>query len=218
MSFENGVVTAKEIADEQKAKKAEVVTENENKRTNDVPVSIDVTANSTVNGQLPDYAILNPDLPMSAKIDVASNVATCLKDLIESQGLVKRGLNKQNPKEPYVLVEGWEVLGTMLGIVPVTEIINTQTNKQGRVIGYDARASLYRNPIIKNGEIVGGELISRTEASADKSGFQNDLPSIKSMAQTRALGKCYRMALSWIVKMAGYNGTPAEEMESFEGK
>ena len=50
MSFEDGFVTAKEIADEQKAKKAEVVTENETKGTNDVPVSVNVTANSTVNG------------------------------------------------------------------------------------------------------------------------------------------------------------------------
>ena len=36
------------------------------------------------------------------------------------------------------------------------------------------------------------------------------------MAQTRALGKAYRMALSWIVKMADYEPTPAEEMPRFK--
>jgi hypothetical protein len=39
-----------------------------------------------------------------------------------------------------------------------------------------------------------------------------------SMAQTRALGKAFRMALSWIMKMAGFEGTYAEDMEGFRGK
>ena len=82
------------------------------------------------------------------------------------------------------------------------------TNDKGRVIGYKARATLYQNPIIENDEIVGGTVIARAEAQADKSGFQKDLFAIASMAQTRALGKAYRMGLSWIMKkMAGFEGT-----------
>lgn len=212
MSFEDGFVTAKQLEDEQKALKSEVVEEN-----NDVPIKVDVTANMTFDGELPDYAILNPEIPMRIKIDVATEVATCLKDVIVQQKLVKKGLNKKDKNEEYVLVEGWEVLGTMLGIVPVTEVIEDITNKTGRVIGYKSRATLYRNPIVQNGEIVGGTVISQTTASADISGFQRDLPSVMSMSQTRALGKAYRMALSWIMKMAGYSGTPAEEMSSFNG-
>jgi len=38
------------------------------------------------------------------------------------------------------------------------------------------------------------------------------------MAQTRALGKAYRMALSWIVKMAGFEATYAEDMPNYRGK
>jgi len=37
--------------------------------------------------------------------------------------------------------------------------------------------------------------------------------AIASMAQTRAIGKAYRNILSWIVKMAGYEATPAEEID-----
>lgn len=40
--------------------------------------------------------------------------------------------------------------------------------------------------------------------------------SIRSMAQTRATGKVYRLALSWIMKMAGFEPTPAEEMPNLE--
>lgn len=166
---------------------------------------------------LADYEILNPDLPMSVKVGVATDVANCLSDLIKSQGLVKKGLNKKDPEAEYVLVEGWEVLGTMLGIVPITQIVEPICNDKGKVRGYKARASLYRNPVMEHGEIVGGTLIATTEASATIEGFQKDTASMMSMAQTRALGKCYRMALSWIMKMAGYEGTPAEEMNTFRG-
>ena len=34
-----------------------------------------------------------------------------------------------------------------------------------------------------------------------------------SMAQTRAIGKAYRNCLAWIIRAAGYEPTPAEEMD-----
>lgn len=166
---------------------------------------------------LPDNAILNPAIPMRTKVGVATDVADCLSDLVRSQGLVVTGLNGRNKDAEYVTVEGWEVLGTMLGIVPVTTIIKEIKNKQERTVGYVARATLYQNPIIQNDEIVGGTVIARAEAQADKSGFQKDMFAIASMAQTRALGKAYRMGLSWIMKMAGFEPTFAEDMPKYRG-
>ena len=166
---------------------------------------------------LPDNAILNPTIPMRAKVGVATDVADCLSELVRSQGLVVTGLNKGNKDAEYVTVEGWEVLGTMLGIVPVTTIIEDIKNDKDRIVGYKARATLYQNPIIQNDEIVGGTVIARAEAQADRSGFQKDLFAIASMAQTRALGKAYRMGLSWIMKMAGFEGTFAEDMPRYRG-
>ena len=188
----------------------EVVTEEE-------PITEVAVVDPKPNTQLADYELLNPDLPMSVKVGVATNVANCLSDLIKSQGLVKKGLNKKDPEAEYVLVEGCEVLGTMLGIVPITEIVEPICNEKGKARGYKARAYLYRNPVMEHGEIVSGTLIATTEASATVEGFQKDTAGMMSMAQTRALGKCYRMALSWIMKMAGYEGTPAEEMNTFRG-
>lgn len=164
---------------------------------------------------LPDYAILNPEIPMSQKVEVATNVANTLAPLVRDQGLSVKGLNKKAPEKEYVTVEGWEVLGTMLGIVPVTTIVENIKNKRGDIVGYKARATLYRNPIIQDDEIVGGTVIARAEAQADKTGFQKDLFAIASMAQTRALGKAYRMGLSWIIKMAGFEPTFAEDMPKF---
>lgn len=187
--------------------------------SDDAPVKAENMENEVAvvndNKPLPDYAILNPEIPMSAKVHVATNVANTLAPLVRSQGLALKGLNKKQPDAEYVTVEGWEVLGTFLGIVPVTTIIG-EINKQGVVVGYRARATLYQDPIIENDEIVGGTVIARAEAEADKSGFQKDKFAIASMAQTRALGKAYRMGLSWIMKMAGFEPTFAEDMPSFE--
>ena len=184
----------------------------------DEPVDPVTTEVATVENQsLPDYAILNPDIPMTVKVGVATNVANTLAPLVREQGLTVKGLNKGNKEAEYVTVEGWEVLGTFLGIVPVTTIIEELKNDKDRVVGYKARATLYQNPIIENDEIVGGTVIARAEATADRSGFQKDLFAIASMAQTRALGKAYRMGLSWIMKMAGFEGTPAQEMPAYRG-
>ena len=165
---------------------------------------------------LPDYAILNPEIPMSAKVGVATNVANTLAPLVREQGLTVKGLNKQKKEAEYVMVEGWEVLGTFLGIAPVTTTIAEIKNDKGRIVGYRARATLYQNAIVRNDEIVGGNIIARAEAQANRDGFQKDLFAIESMAQTRALGKAYRMGLGWIMKLAGFEGTFAEDMPKFK--
>ena len=164
---------------------------------------------------LADYEILNPEIAMAAKVGVATNVANTLAPLVRDQGLVVKGLNRSNSDAEYVTVEGWEVLGTFLGIVPVTTTIADIRNDKGRIVGYRARATLYQNPIIENDEIVGGRVIARAEAQANKQGFQKDLFAIESMAQTRALGKAYRMGLGWVMKMAGFEGTFAEDMPRY---
>lgn len=170
------------------------------------------------NTTLPDNSILDPNIPMSTKIVVATNVANCLKNLVVSQGLVVTGLNPKQPEAEYVTVEGWEVLGTMLGIVPDTKIVEEMKNDKGRTIGFKARATLYQNPVIDDGKIVGGTVLSTAEAYCTRDDFQKKFFSMASMAQTRALGKAYRMALSWIVKMAGFEATYAEDMEGFRGE
>jgi hypothetical protein len=47
-----------------------------------------------------------------------------------------------------------------------------------------------------------------------KKGF--DEYAIASMAQTRAIGKAYRNKMAFIMKMAGYEATPAEEVPAQE--
>jgi hypothetical protein len=200
---------------EQETFQVEVVTDEEVKVDQDTTQEVAVVEQTQ---QLADYEILNPEIPMKYKVGVATDVANTLAPLVRNQGLVVKGLNRSNKDAEYVTVEGWEVLGTFLGIVPVTTTIAEIKNDKGRIVGYRARATLYQNPIIENDIIVGGRAIARAEAQANRDGFQKDLFAIESMAQTRALGKAYRMGLGWVMKMAGFEGTFAEDMPRYRGK
>ena len=201
----------KKPEDEELPFPVEVVTDEELDQDNTNEVAV-------VEQTLPDYAILNPEIPMSTKVGVATNVANCLAPLVRNQGLVVKGLNAKDKEAEYVTVEGWEVLGTMLGIVPDTRIVEEMKNDKDRTIGFKARATLYQNPTFEDGKIVGGHVLATAEAYCTRDDFQKKYFSMASMAQTRALGKAYRMALSWIMKMAGFEGTYAEDMEGFRGK
>lgn len=156
---------------------------------------------------LRDSDILNPDYNFDDKITVATKVATSLKKVIDDQGLAVQ-IGKKPTGEPnlYVTAEGWEVLGTMLGCTPyVEEVTEIPTERKGHFI-YKAIVSIRHNDTV----------LAKAEAIAERNQKQRERPFVYSMAQTRALGKAYRMALSWIIKMAGYEPTPAEEMPRFK--
>ena len=150
-----------------------------------------------------DADILNMDYSFDDKIEVATKVAASLKRVIQSQDLaVKIGQSE------YVTAEGWEVLGTMLGCTPYVESVEEIPTDHKHKFMYKATVSIRQ----------GDTILSRASAMAERNNMQKDRPSVYSMAQTRALGKAYRMALSWIVKMADYEPTPAEEMPRFRQK
>lgn len=112
----------------------------------------------------------------------------------------------------YVPVEGWQFLGTQLGL---TEIIQecdpVETNE--KEIKYKATAEI----VNQQGTVISRGFAWCSSNERKKKGFEEY--AVASMAQTRAVGKAYRNFLAWIVKMGGYESMPAEEAdkEKLEG-
>jgi hypothetical protein len=101
----------------------------------------------------------------------------------------------------YVMVEGWQFAGGLLGLFPmIKEVKELGPNK------WMAVAEIYRGDRVVS---TGYAICSKAESK--KSNF--DEYAIISMAQTRAIGKAYRNYIGWVIKMAGYESTPAEEAE-----
>ena len=136
----------------------------------------------------------------------ATKVADVLANILKRQHLTVR-----IGKKDHVLVEGWTLCGTMLGVFPICVWTKpVRAKDDGAVVGWEARVEART----RSGEIVGA-----AEAMAmnceDGSWAKADY-STRSMAQTRATGKALRIPLGFIMSMAGCEPCPAEEMPSHE--
>lgn len=106
----------------------------------------------------------------------------------------------------YANVEAWEYIGTSMGIFPVVETLE-HIQREGEVC---YRASVHLLNIHTN-QIVGRGMAFCSNKEPGKQKFAEY--AIASMAQTRAVGKAYRLPFGWLMKAAGYEPTPAEEMD-----
>jgi len=129
-------------------------------------------------------------------VNRASSVATVLAEVIDKKKLYAVINGKK-----YVQVDGWATLGAMLGVLP------REARSEKIDNGYLAFVELVRTT---DGMIIGGASAICTRE--EKNWKSRDEYAIKSMATTRATGKAYRLGFSWIMNLAGYESTPAEEM------
>ncbi len=130
-------------------------------------------------------------------LDLAKDLAKFIKDN-------KLTTNVQGKE--FVNVEGWQYAGSRLGIVPIVEHVINVSNDQE--IKYQAKVTLFD---IRHQVTVGAGFAVCSNKEAGKKFYQEF--AIMSMAQTRAIGKAYRNILAWIIRAAGYEPTPAEEMD-----
>lgn len=138
-------------------------------------------------------------------IDVARGIATQLHDIVQKQKLwVKIG-----PKN-HLIVEAWCTCAAMCGLSPRTVWSKRITDADGAVIGYESRVEVVR---ISTNEVVGA---AEAECWLDeKQGSRprwGDKFAAKGMSQTRATSRAIAQILRWIPVLAGYSGTPAEEV------
>lgn len=130
--------------------------------------------------------------------------ATSLKEMIVQNKLFTNIKGKN-----YVNVEGWQIAGAFTGTFPVVEKVEELPAKPGE-FKYRAEVSLRD----QDGKMAGYGVAICSNREAGKKNF--DEYAVASMAQTRAVGKAYRMKIGWLLKVAGYETTPAEEMDAVQ--
>lgn len=109
----------------------------------------------------------------------------------------------------YINVEGWEFAGALTGIVPIVVSVARVPIEDSSEIKYRAEVELIR---VTTGKRIGfGVAYCSNKESKRRTA---DEYVIASMAQTRSIGKAYRNVFGWLVKVAGYEATPAEEMDN----
>lgn len=110
----------------------------------------------------------------------------------------------------YLQFEDWQTLGRFYGVTAVarsTKFVEFGSDESS-IQGFEAQADALL--------VSTGQIISSAEALCldDESNWSGKpLFQLKSMAQTRACAKALRNVLAWVVVLAGYAPTPAEEMD-----
>ncbi len=131
----------------------------------------------------------------TAVVEAATLAAAPLADVIRKQGLiVKIGQGE------HVLVDGWTLLGSMLGVFPI--VVSTTQLENGWEATVEART--LAGAIVGRGD----SMCLRSEQRWAKA----DEYAIRSMAQTRATSRALKGPLGFVMKLAGFESTPAEEM------
>lgn len=138
-------------------------------------------------------------------IETAQIIANRLDDIIKQKKL----FTKIGPKN-HINIEAWCACAGMCGLSPRTEWSRRITDQSGTVVGYESRVEVVR---ISTNEVVGA---AEAECWLDeKTGSRvrwNDRFAAKGMSQTRATSRAIAQILRWIPVLAGYEGTPAEEL------
>jgi hypothetical protein len=103
----------------------------------------------------------------------------------------------------YPTVSWWTAVGASLGLF--AQVIYARRLEREDEIAYESRVEIHRN----------GHIVASAESicsSKEERWATAEEYAIKSMSSTRAAGKCFRLALSFIAVLAGLEATPAEEM------
>lgn len=144
----------------------------------------------------PTTLFQNPE--PAAIVRQAAGIANELKKVIRDQELFTTIKGRD-----HVRVEGWCLLGTMLGVFPVPVSSEPLPDGSGWRAVVEARTM--------SGAVVGSAIAICTRNEANWRG--RDEYALCSMAQTRATGKAMRLPLGFVMTLAGYDATPAEEMD-----
>lgn len=131
----------------------------------------------------------------------AMEVAEILQRFVQEKKLTANIQGKNYP-----LVEAWQFAGSQLGLYPLLISIENQSTPDE--IKYLAVVEVRK---ITNDQMVGKGIAICSNKEYSKKKF--DEYAILSMAQTRATGKAFRNLLAWLMKAAGFEATPAEEMD-----
>ena len=176
-----------------------------------------------VDGEIAGQASLMSEryVPLApSKIDPEAIVTDATRKANVLMKVVKAaGLEKQIGPNKYLLVEAWQTTARFDSCLIDTGWVRRVV--RDTVVGYEAQARLRR---LSDGAVLAmaeaccmmNEQLERDDGTLFDRWTEEY--AAESMAQTRAQGKVGRMIYGFVAVLAGYQSTPAEEMDGVRGK
>lgn len=151
--------------------------------------------------------------------------AEVLMQFVRAKGLAK----KFGGQSEHIFNPAWQFLAHMYGLALSSPEVHSETDERSGQFGFRARAEAR---IIATGQVIAeawASCFSDEENWGDrnkyevKNGTRTQIGTVRvpsfqlqSMAQTRAQSKVAKSVLGFVVVMAGFDPTPAEEMTGTE--
>ena len=142
-------------------------------------------------------------------LDHATEQANKLMHLVRDRGLAANIQGKE-----YLTVEAWCALGMWNGLASRTAWTKEIRDAKGELRGCEARVEVIR---LATMDVVGAAeaCCDFSEKMRGKSRW-TDAHAVRAMAQTRATSRALAQILRFIPVLAGYAGTPAEDVQHDE--
>lgn len=149
----------------------------------------------------------------AAFIKRATAQADALKAVIDAKNLA---VSIGGGSKKHVLIDGWQTLMALNGVMPRTvdlkrELCDSRTcpypKCEGGRLTVKVTTELHR--------VQDNLLLTSVEAECSQHEprwSKAEHYAVTSMAQTRGIGKACRQLYGWVMALAGYDATPAEEM------
>lgn len=138
--------------------------------------------------------------PPEVILGEAQQAAKALSDIVKKK---KKPVMMNG--EQYLEFEDWQTVGRFYGVT--AKVVSTEFLDLDGVHGFLAKAVALRADGL---EISAAEAMCMKDEPNWKS---KPLFQLRSMAQTRACAKSLRNVFAWVVVLAGYRPTPAEEIQ-----
>lgn len=181
---------------------------------------------------IPPQAIVPiPPVPPEAELlAISRSPQAVIEEAMEAAKAIKAIIDAK-PKpfkirgETYLQFEDWQTVARFYGVT--VRVVETKGTRIGDAVGFMARAEAL---LVANGRVISAadamclndepKWKSRPKYEEGENGRrvrtgEEKVPlfQLRSMAQTRACAKALRNVLAWVVVLAGYKPTPAEEMD-----
>lgn len=174
-------------------------------------------------------------VPQEMGLSVSRDPKAVLAEAHRAASALKEALDAK-PKEKWVMMNGeryleyedWATVGKFYGIT--AKVVSTTPVEFGSVRGFEARAAAFHIPTGQEISAADAMCLNDEERWSSRPKYEyrdgqrvkvGETPvplfQLRSMAQTRACAKVLRNVLSWVVVLAGFKPTPAEEMTGAEG-
>ena len=141
-------------------------------------------------------------------VESAAKVATVLARIIEEKELYKAIPKPGGKPSKHVFVEGWTTCAALMGCMPREKA--TVEQDDGSFVSQVELVRMSDGAVLSQASASCGD---STDGEGSYSWARRKKFQKRSMAQTRAVSKVCRLAFSWIMVLAGYEATPAEEMD-----